>query len=129
MSGNYEMEDGSWDSEREEADRQQADFQADAREYTRLRRRILAAALRGDLAGAARLCRHGWSGRHEDGRLCEICGSTFKEGPDCFTPGPIVRLGVKPPRCPRCDEPVTLHLEAAEGACGNGHLWKAKVPA
>lgn len=92
MLGNYEMADGSWDMEREAADYEQAELEAQGRDHSRRMKKV--DALHGtDPAAAAAACNHGWgypldslAARDDDdprageeGHRCLNCGSVISE--------------------------------------------------
>ena len=107
----YERPDGSWDWDREDADRQTADLVAAGREAHRDHKRAIARILKGDLAGAASICHHG----SRLGDLCRECGALLGATP-------LIALAGGPASCVKCCEPLTI--SGREARCLNGHdLW------
>src|SRR3990167_7343624 len=111
----YEMPDGSWDMEREEADSQLAALAQAGRDSYQMSKRSLAALLRGDKEQAANFCPHSW--RMHD--LCLYCGARVVNGQ-------VTEVGAGPAGCPRCAAP--LQIDGTTAKCGGekGHEWALK---
>lgn len=111
----YEMPDGSWDMDREEADYQQYELERAGREAYRAHRKALARLLKGDATGAAQVCPH--SSRMKT--VCRDCGAEL-------TAQPPVALAAGPFGCPKCGEPLTIAGELAECQGDKAHQWRLK---
>ena len=86
----YELPDGSWDIEREEADYQQAQFEVEERARSQQIKRAHRAYLSGDKAKAAKLCPHG------AGYIIPMDTTRKTNGEVCYctpSPGTKTRLG------------------------------------
>jgi predicted amidophosphoribosyltransferase len=113
----YERPDGSWDWDREEADHDTRSLQEAAEVAYQMRRKSLAALLKGEPEKAARLCPHSAVGA---GSICRDCGARLNLKHEVVE----IRAGLA--GCPRCGEPLNIIGVIAECCNTKPHNWQLK---
>jgi len=121
---NYEMPDGSWDMEREDADCQQAALEAAGRNFVKRRKRSLAALLEGNKERAAELCPHSWTLPDR----CFDCGSVGTRSDDFERVFTVTEPCVHPFRCIKCDKDLAISDASIAASCAAGHRFHLGGP-